>query len=98
MHTVTLNPSAVTITPGGSAQTVIATITGVPPDTNHVQALDFFVGSVPVTANLTVTVDNPQPTVSGDPADPVYTLSFATPVQDPSEPSTWACEITITPV
>lgn len=98
MHAVTLDPPAVTVTPGGPPAVQTATITDVPADLNVSQVLSFAVGTANVDVATTVTVDHPQPLASGTPADAAYTLSFASPVQDPETPSTWTVAITYTAV
>lgn len=98
MHAVTLDPPAVTVTPGGSPVNQVATIENVPADLDVSQVLSFAVGSANVDVATTVTVDHPQPVASGVPADPAYTISFATPVQDPTTPTTWTVQVTYAPV
>lgn len=97
MHTVTLAPAAITITPGGPPVVQVATVENVPADFDVSQIISVAVGATNVDVNTTVTVDNPQPLASGTPADPAYTLSFASPVQDAVTPTTWTVEITYTP-
>jgi hypothetical protein len=97
MHTVTLDPTTVTVTPGGSPVVQVATIESVPVDMDVSQVLSFAVGATNVDISTTVTVDHPQPVASGTAADAAYTLAFATPVQDGTDPSKWTVEITYTP-
>lgn len=94
-HSVTLDPTEVSVTPGGPAVFVDGTIAGVPGDTQVTETVNVAVGSSVVSVNLGVTVDNPEPQVSIQNPDPSLVVSASTPTQDQTDPTTWTFQITV---
>lgn len=95
MHTVTLNPAAVTVTPGGAPQTIAVTVENVPADTTVAEAVTVAVGASTVSASFNVTVDNPSPSVTVTNNDPSVTVVASSPVQDATTATTWTFDLTI---
>lgn len=94
-HSITLDPSSVTLEPGGSAQPVVATISNVPADVTVTDVLSAVVGSVSASANVTLTIDHPEPVVEVADNQSGATYQIASPVQDAGDPTIWTCDIQV---
>jgi hypothetical protein len=92
-HTVTLDPTEVSVVPGGAPAIVEATVAGVPADTTVAQAVDVSVGASKVSVGFNVKIDNPEPSVVIHNPDPSLTVTATTPVSQGGD--TWAFEITV---
>lgn len=93
-HSVSLNPSSVTLAAGGS-ETIVATITNVPADVTASDVLEVVVGAVSAQANVSITIDNPEPVVQVASNNSGAAYQIASPIQDASEPTTWTADIQV---
>ncbi len=102
MHTVTLTPTTVNLTAGGSpvVQTVtVSNVTDHPPDTTVSQPIIVTVAGVDVVVNTSVTVDypdDPVPVTTVNAASAEYTVLVSSPVR--TDPTTYTVEVTYSPV
>lgn len=102
MHTVTLSPTSISLSAGGSPVVQTVTISDVPDNPDDViasQPLTVTIAGTDVTVSTSVTIDypgDPVPVVTVTAASNEYTVIASTPVK--VDATTYTVELTYTPV